>query len=198
MLDVVRRRLLWEYSFRPVGVERSDVELVEGIQAGDESAWAELVRRYSGRLWATARAQGLSSELASDVVQTVWLALLDEVGRVRKAESIRFWLTTVARHEAIRVSRRQRRLGDDVALPYLADASAPIELERAERLDQVGAMRVALGKLSERCRELLHLLFSNEDFSYQEIADLLGRPIGSLGAQRARCLDQLRELVGAG
>ena len=43
-------------------------------------------------------------------------------------------------------------------------------------------MRIAMTKLSARCRELLHLLFSDEDFSYQEIADLLGRPIGSLGA----------------
>ena len=178
-----------------MGVERSDAELVEGIRVGDESAWTELVQRYTGRLWATARAQGLSTELASDVVQTVWLALLDEVGRLRKAESIRFWLTTVARHQAIRVSRGQRRLGDDVALPYLADTNASVDRERVETLDQVAAMRLAMTKLSERCRELLHLLFSDEDFSYQEIADLLGRPIGSLGAQRARCLDQLRELL---
>jgi RNA polymerase sigma factor (sigma-70 family) len=180
-----------------VSGERSDADLVEGVRAGDESAWTELVERYTGRLWATARAQGLSTELASDVVQTTWLALLDGVSELRKAESIRFWLTTVARHEAIRVSRRQRRLGDDVPLPYLADASATIERERVETLDQVGAMRIAMTRLSERCRELLHLLFSDEEFSYREIADLLGRPIGSLGAQRARCLDQLRELLDA-
>jgi RNA polymerase sigma factor (sigma-70 family) len=180
-----------------VSIERSDVELVDGIRAGDEAAWNELVERYTGRLWATARAQGLSNELASDVVQTVWLALLDDVTQIRKAESIRFWLTTVARHEAIRVSRRQRRLGDDAPLPYLADTRAPVERERVETLDQVGAMRIAMTMLSERCRELLHLLFSDEEFSYQDIADVLGRPIGSLGAQRARCLDQLRELLDA-
>ena len=177
--------------------ERSDVDLVEGIRAGDESAWTELVQRYTGRLWATARAQGLSTDLASDVVQTVWLALLDDVSRIRKAESIRFWLTTVARHEAIRVSRGQRRLGDDAPLPFLADAVAPLDRERVETLDQVEAMRVAMTKLSARCRELLHLLYADEDFSYQEIADLLGRPIGSLGPQRARCLENLRELLDA-
>jgi RNA polymerase sigma factor (sigma-70 family) len=180
-----------------VSVTRTDVELVEGIRAGDESAWTVLVERYTGRLWATARAQGLSTELASDVVQTVWLALLDDVTKIRKAESIRFWLTTVARHEAIRVSRRQRWLGDDAPLAYLADASAPVERERVETLDQVGAMRIAMTKLSERCRELLHLLFSDEDFSYREIADLLGRPIGSLGNERAKCLKRLRELLDA-
>lgn len=60
-----------EYSRRSVGVERADVELVEGIRAGDESAWNGLVQRYTGRLWATARAQGLSAELAADVVQEI-------------------------------------------------------------------------------------------------------------------------------
>jgi RNA polymerase sigma factor (sigma-70 family) len=180
-----------------VGSARTDVELVEGVRAGDESAWRLLVERYTGRLWATARAQGLSTELAQDVVQTVWLALLDDVNKLRKADSIRFWLTTVARHEAIRVSRRQRRLGDDVPLPYLADVVAPVQRERVETLDQVAATRVAMTKLSERCRELLHLLFSDEEFSYREIAELLGKPIGSLGAERARCLERLRELLDA-
>jgi RNA polymerase sigma factor (sigma-70 family) len=181
-----------------VGVERTDVELVEGIRMGDELSWTVLVERYTGRLWATARAQGLSTELAQDVVQTVWLALLDDVDKLHKAESIRFWLTTVARHEAIRVSRRQRRLGDDTPLPYLADATAQADGERVETLDQVAAVRIALTKLPVRCRELLHLLFSEEEFSYREIADLLGRPIGSLGAERGRCLDRLRALLEAG
>lgn len=178
-----------------VGGQQSDGELVERIRAGEESAWVELVDRYAGRVWATARAQGLSTDLAGDVVQTVWLTLLDHVSEVRKPESIRFWLTSVARHEAIRVARRQRQLGDDVALPYLADSGTP--LERAESFDQLAALRVALTNLSERCRELLHLLFSDQDFSYQEIAELLGRPVGSLGAQRARCLEQLRALLEA-
>ncbi len=178
-----------------MGGQRSDVELIEGIRAGDESAWTELVDRHTARVWATARAQGLSADLAGDVVQTVWLTLLDHVNDVRKPDSIRFWLMSVARHEAIRVSRRQRQLGDDVGLPYLADPGTP--LDRVEAQDKLAALRVALTKLSERCRELLHLLFSDQDFSYQEIAELLGRPIGSLGAQRARCLEQLRGLLEA-
>jgi RNA polymerase sigma factor (sigma-70 family) len=180
-----------------VTTERSDAELVGGIRAGDDTAWGELVERYTGRVWATARAQGLSSELAADVVQTVWLALLDGVTGLRKDDSIRFWLTTVARHEAIRVSKRQRKLGDDLPLAYLADATAPYERERVETLDQVDALRAAMTKLNDRCRELLHLMFCDDDLSYDEIANILGRPIGSLGAQRARCLDQLRGLLHA-
>ncbi len=177
--------------------DRSDAELLAGIRSGDQTAWSALVHRYGGRLWTTARAQGLSAELASDVVQTVWLILLDSVTAIRNDDSIRFWLTTVARHEAIRVSIRQRRLGDDKALPYLSDPASSDARDRVEESDQVASLRQAMTQLSDRCRELLHMMFSDVEFSYREIADLLGRPIGSLGAQRARCLDHLRELLHA-
>ena len=177
--------------------DRSDAELLAAIRAADPTAWSALVHRYGGRVWATARAQGLSAELAADVVQTVWLVLLDSLSSIRNDDSIRFWLTTVARHEAIRVSIRQRRLGDDTVLPYLADPHSADVQDRVDDHDQVAMLRQAMRLLGDRCRELLHLLFSDVEFSYREIADLLGRPIGSLGAQRARCLDQLRGLLGA-
>jgi RNA polymerase sigma factor (sigma-70 family) len=162
------------------------------IRSGDETAWSELVRRHAGRIWATARAQSLSAELASDVVQTVWLALMDNLAMIRNDDSIRYWLTTVARHEAIRVSKAQRRLGSDEALPHLADPTSGGEQDRIDQMDQVVLIRHAMSAISARCRELLHLMFSDVEFSYREIADLLKRPIGSLGAQRGRCLDELR------
>ena len=175
--------------------ESSDAELLTAIRAGDDTAWAELVRRYAGRIWATARAQSLNPEQASDVVQTVWLVLLDKIWTIRNDESIRFWLTSVARHEAIRVSKAQRRLGNDTSLEYLADPNSEVG-DRLERSDVIVRIRQAMNRISSRCRELLHLLFCEIEYSYREIADLLERPIGSLGAQRARCLDELRGILG--
>jgi len=176
--------------------ESSDSELLTAIRAGDNTAWGLLVRRYAGRIWATARAQSLNTEQASDVVQTVWLVLLDKIWTIRNDDSIRFWLTSVARHEAIRVSKAQRRLSNDAALEYLADPNSEAGPDRIERSDLIVHMRRAMNHISARCRELLHLLFCEIEYSYREIADLLERPIGSLGAQRARCLDELRGILG--
>ena len=120
-------------------------------------------------------------------MQTVWLVLLDKIWTIRNDESIRFWLTSVARHEAIRVSKAQRRLGDDTSLEYLADPSSEAGSDRVERSDVIVRMRQAMNRISARCRGLLHLLFCEIEYSYREIADLLERPIGSLGA-RARTL----------
>ena len=195
LLNSFKPSLSARYCYGRVDRERSDAELLAAIRAGDDTAWAELVRRYAGRIWATARAQSLTPELASDVVQTVWLVLLDKISTIRNDESIRFWLTTVARHEAIRVSKSQRRLGTDTSLPYLADPTSSTAHDVIERTDQIASVRLAMTQISERCRELLHLLFSEAEMSYREIADLLGRPIGSLGAQRSRCLDELRGIL---
>ena len=58
-------------------------------------------------------------------------------------------------------------------------------------------MRVALQRLDERCRQLLSLLFADEDerLPYDQVAQQLGIPQGSIGPTRARCLGKLRELL---
>lgn len=175
---------------------RSDAELVEGVRTGDETAWQQLVDRYSGRLWTVARSQGLDRERASDVIQTVWLNLLHGVDALREPGAVGAWLVTVARREAIRVDRRSKRsvLVDDERMdlhPAQVD-----DVDRQAIIDHDSVLiRRAVRHLGERCQELLTLLYSSDELSYHEIAQLLEMPIGSIGPTRARCLDRLRVLA---
>ena len=51
-----------------------------------------------------------------------------------------------------------------------------------------------LSRVSHPCRELLQALyFDQEDSSYAEVAARLGRPVGSIGSTRARCLKSMRK-----
>ena len=54
------------------------------------------------------------------------------------------------------------------------------------------ALRVAFAQLPAACRQLLSMLMSDPPLSYAEISATLPIPIGSIGPQRARCLDRLR------
>lgn len=176
----------------------TDAELVARVRAGDQDAWSLLIGRYGGRMWTVARSQGLDRERASDVVQTVWLNLLHGVDRVRDPAAIAAWLTTVARREAIRVDRLSKR-------------TIPVDDERFDREPGTGTevdggaisqhdgviVRQAVGRLGDRCRELLQLLYSTDELSYQEIGALLDMPIGSIGPTRARCLERLRTIAAA-
>ena len=58
-------------------------------------------------------------------------------------------------------------------------------------------MRASVERLGGRCRELLRLLYSTDELSYQEIGALLDMPIGSIGPTRARCLERLRAIAAA-
>jgi DNA-directed RNA polymerase specialized sigma24 family protein len=60
------------------------------------------------------------------------------------------------------------------------------------------AMVAAFARLSEPCQALLRLLLADPPLEYRTIAEHLGRPIGSIGPTRQRCLDRLRALVLAG
>jgi RNA polymerase sigma factor (sigma-70 family) len=179
--------------------EPSDAELLERVRNGDERAWTTLVHRHNRRLWAVARAHGIDREQAADVVQTVWLNLMNGVDTIRTPAALRGWLATVTRNEAIRVSKLARRTQptvDDVfehMTTATPDHDAGVILTEDRRL-----VRAAMGAIGDRCRELLSLLFSSDEIAYGEIAELLDMPIGSIGPTRARCLHKLRELATAG
>jgi RNA polymerase sigma factor (sigma-70 family) len=81
-------------------------------------------------------------------------------------------------------------------LDTLAD-DAPLAEDALSDLQQLDLLRAGLDRLDARCRDLLLLVFRDEDarLPYDEVARRLGIAVGSVGPTRARCLDKLRRLV---
>ena len=93
-------------------------ELVARVRAGDPVAWQSLTDRYTNLLWAVARGMRLSRADAADVVQTTWLRLLENIGRLTDPPRVGAWLATTARRECLRFQARSRRF---VLVPELLD-----------------------------------------------------------------------------
>jgi RNA polymerase sigma factor (sigma-70 family) len=173
--------------------------LISAANGGDEEAWGAIVDRFTGLVWATARAYRLSPADAGDVAQTTWLRLVENLDRIKDPERLGAWLATTARREClrhIRLAGREFATGDDSLFEAPSEEHADQRLITRERNT---ALRRAFGRISERCQSLLRLLAAPEPLSYEEIASALGMPIGAIGPTRARCLDQLRrtpELAG--
>lgn len=168
-------------------------ELVRASAAGDEAAWEAIVARFSGLVWATARAHRLAHADAADVVQTTWLRLVEHLDRIRDPERLGAWLATTARHESLRVIRvggREQPTDEPELFEAPTDDAIDALLLEPER---DGALWRAFSKLSERCRSLLRLLVSDQEPSYEEVGAALGMPIGAIGPTRSRCLDRLRQ-----
>lgn len=178
-----------------MGVAPTDVsELVRAAADGDQDAWNALVERFSGLIWHVTRGHRLRDADASDVVQTVWLRLLESLPRLREPAAVGGWLVTTTRHECLRSLRRAgRELPDDhidTVAERASDERGPDAL--VELAESGELVRRALTRLSLRCQLLLRALAYTPERSYADVSAALDMPIGSIGPTRSRCLNNLR------
>lgn len=169
-------------------------DLVRAAAAGDSGAWQALVERFGGLVWSIARANGLDRVDGADVVQTVWLRLVDNMHRLREPDRVGGWLASTARHESIRVSRqRQRNVPtDDAAVLDRSGGSDDDPARGMLRRERDVALRGLVADLPGRWQDLLELLMAEPALSYADVAVGLGVPVGSIGPTRQRCLRTLR------
>lgn len=185
--------------------DEDDATLVMRCVRGEAAAWAALVQRYQRLVYAIARRIGLDEHTAADVFQTVFARLVQHLPRIAEPHRLQAWIVTTTKREALLLRQRSRRnvsmtRGEDADADEsqwdLADESPNAEEALAE-LQQLNQLRAALERLDGRCRDLLGLLFREDDekLSYGEVARALGTSVGSIGPTRSRCLDKLRRQV---
>ncbi|MGH8899005.1 MAG: RNA polymerase sigma factor [Egibacteraceae bacterium] len=176
-------------------------DLVQSAAAGDEAAWEAIVARYSGRLWGVVRAYRLNDSDAADVLQITWTRLVQHLGQIREPEALGAWLAITARRECLRMTRRAGR-----ECCYGRMAEDGVRLEAGDRLEpsaETQALAAEMGRvlwarvdeLPEHCRTLLRMLMADPPPTYEEVSAILGRPVGSIGPTRARCLQCLRGAI---
>jgi RNA polymerase sigma factor (sigma-70 family) len=167
-------------------------------RSGDEDAMAGLVRRVTPLLWHVARGFRLDGSTAEDVVQNALLALVRHGAEIAEPQAALRWLIVTTRREAMRAGQLRDRteLVDDAARTVPApehDEPEPVVLANA--IQRVLWRNV--GRLSERCRQLLRVIAFAERPDYAALSAALGMPVGSIGPTRGRCLAKLRSLLAA-
>ena len=170
------------------------VALVARAARGDPGAWDEIVERYAPLVWSICARFQLSSHDREDVSQSVWLLLVEQLGKLREPAALPGWIATTTQRECLRVvmaARKSERLGTglDDALQFVDHTIIDEEILMAERN---AALRAACAELPTRCQQLLAMLTSDPPCSYAQISEKLQIPMGSIGPQRARCLERLR------
>jgi RNA polymerase sigma factor (sigma-70 family) len=178
------------------------VALVARAADGDRDAWNEIIERYAPLVWSIGTRYQLKNQDIEDVAQTVWLLLVQQLGKLREPTALPGWVATTTQRECLRVVTAGRRTEGattlDDAISLVDDAVIEQEILAADRN---AALRHALRELPPRCQQLLAMLLSDPPRSYAEISAALQIPIGTIGPQRARCLERLRRsraLAGLG
>ncbi len=175
----------------------SDERLVSECLRGNEEAWAALVDKYKNLIYSIPIRYGAAREDAADVFQAVCLELFSELSNLRKVESLRSWLITVATHKSFHWKQRQRRRSEkevaETAAVDLSD-SAPVPPEMIVEAEREQMIRDAVARLPARCGEMIRLLFYEQPpLPYSEVARRLGLASGSIGFIRSRCLKRLKK-----
>ena len=170
-------------------------ELVDRARGGDSEAWDELVERYAPLLWSICRKHRLVRSDADDVVQSVWLRLVDQLDKVREPAALPGWLATTARRECLRVlymshgPNASMYAKDVETLPDERLGLAEQGLLAAERQ---AALREAFAQLPQCGQQLISLLIADPPVPYADISAQLGIPVGSIGPNRSRYLSKMR------
>ena len=172
----------------------SVIALVLRAAEGDQRAWDDIVERYSPLVYGICVRYRLTRPDVEDVGQTVWLLLVEHLDKLREPAALPGWLATTTARECLRVVKAAskadlRRSGREDAEQFVDDRAIDEEILMAERN---AALRAVFAELPTRCQQLLSMLISDPPHSYNAIHEELGIPVGSIGPQRARCLERLR------
>lgn len=182
----------------------SDEMLIARCLEGDYTSWDKLILRQQSLVIGIARAMGLSEQDREDVFQNVCISLYRNLGALRDSGRLIPWLSAMTRQEVYRFWRRRKLLSLD-AIPEEALHHVEETLDARDRYEspEEAAMAVVdqhlvregLADLPEKCRKLLVLLYGEPPHSYTEVVEQLKMPIGSIGPNRARCLQRLKKIL---
>ena len=184
----------------------TDEELLTRLQKGEWHLFAILVRRYESALFHYLWRKLGDYELAEDVFQTTFTQVFAKIRQYEPGRPAKPWLYRIATHQAIDAHRARLRRQPHQALSALAplpDAASmslwenlpgseaePVkQLETAE-LQQ--AIRRAVQELPQPFQEVIQLAYF-EGLKYQEIAEVLAIPLGTVKSRLHKAMSKLAE-----
>lgn len=171
-------------SDQPVVSTLSTDELIERCLQGDQAAWDQIVRQNWRRVFNIAyRFVGRHDE-AEDLTQDVFLKIFKALRTFDRRANFQTWLVSVSRNLCIDHYRSVRKERETVARDVDTAGLSPVSTERGphgllEQHDLRQRIRVALAELPPLLREAV-VLRDLQEFSYQEIADKLHLPEGTV------------------
>jgi len=190
---IINRHIIQSHSRNRGRLSGEEVaRLVQSAADGDHYGWDALVDEFSGMVRVIAGAHRLSEADAADVAQATWLRLFEHLDRINDPTRVGAWIATTARRECLRVLRgtqRQVLFGDET--PYSESTDTPAE-DAVLVAERDLTLRRCFARLRGADKALLGMLMAEPRPAYEEIAETLAMPVGSIGPTRARALDRLR------
>jgi RNA polymerase sigma-70 factor, ECF subfamily len=189
---------------RPEWAALSDQEVVLRARSGQESAYRELIRRYERPIFALLFRMVRDRELAEDLAQETFVKALNAIDSYRPEFKFSSWVFKIANNAAI--DHLRRRELDTLSLDGSPHAETPeamqatalqigarqeTPLDTVEAKELGSAIEAAIGSLRPEYRSCI-LLRHVEGRAYEEIAEMLNLPLGTVKTYIHRARNELR------
>jgi RNA polymerase sigma-70 factor (ECF subfamily) len=186
----------------------ADQQVVTWAQDGDESAFRELIRRYQRPIFSIIYRMVRDRELAEDLAQETFIKVLNAIDSYRPEHKFSSWIFKIANNAAIDHLRRREletlslegapdalttERQEATALQVRDRTESPLEeLEARELGSQIEEAIAGLRPEYRSCIMLRHV----EGRAYEEIAEILGLPLGTVKTYIHRARAELRDQLG--
>jgi RNA polymerase sigma-70 factor (ECF subfamily) len=185
----------------------TDEDLLARLRSGEADLFGALVRRYERELYGYLHRKLGDPELAADVFQNTFVQVFVKIEQYQPGRPARPWLYAIATNQAIDALRRRGRRADSRADPLLAgddgdDSARPLfevlrdrdpgPVETAEAAEVRQLVRETVDRLPPLLREVVILAYF-QGLRYQEIADVLDIPLGTVKSRLHAALAKLAE-----
>ena len=184
-----------------------DREVVALAKAGKEAAYRELLRRYERPVFSLIFRMVRDRSLAEDLAQETFVKVLNALGSYRPEYKFSSWIFKIANNAAIDQLRRREldtlsldgspeaRTADEIEATALqATDRAESPLEELESRETGAAIEQAISRLRPEYRTCI-LLRHVEGRSYEEIAEVMDLPLGTVKTYIHRARLELREYL---
>jgi RNA polymerase sigma-70 factor (ECF subfamily) len=192
--------VLWDGLFgsaQSMPRELADDEAVARVRAGDQEAFAALLRRYQDKVYSVVSNYVGAGEDALDLTQEAFVKAYSQLPRFKGRSSFYTWLYRIAVNVSID-HMRKRATRRSLSLEQVVDSGVQIEgdagsdpQEAAERQALGEALREALDALPERLRSVV-VFHDVEGMTHEEIGQILGCSVGTAKSRLSRARAELR------
>lgn len=168
-------------------------DLVQGLKAGDQSAYRKLVEIYQQMVINTALGFVGNIENANDVTQEVFLEIFRSIHSFREQSALSTWIYRITITRSLNHIRREKRFSGQ--FHESADESFSLSDNPEQKLEEADRKKILHNAVNSlpRNQQIALTLHNFEELSYKEIASVMNRSVSSVEALIFRARKNLQK-----
>lgn len=182
-------------------MQESDAEIIAMVIAGTDGAFEELVHRYTTQIYNFAYRLTGSIDYAEDITQDTFIKVWKNIHKYNPAYNFKSWIFTIARNTSTDLLRKKKSIlfsnidtKEDIPFESTIEDDADLPLEYAIKLEDSEYLNSVLKGLPFNYQSVILLRYQS-DMSFEEISEVMDKPLNTVKSWHRRGILKLRELI---